>query len=136
MKTLTLYIIFALVFNELSAQQFQIAGQMNNINSRFTSVKNMSNEYDAVDARVKSYGSDYNSTEALAEQILQDFTSKKDRIRALFTWLCLNIRYDMESYVNGQTEIGFSYTSKADFNRKMQAINNSIVNKIFRSVLN
>lgn len=133
MKTLTLYIIFALVFNELSAQQFQVAGQMNNINSRFTSTKNMSNEYDAVDARVKSYGSDYNSTEALAEQILQDFTSKKDRIRALYTWLCLNIRYDMVSYANGQTEIGFSYTSKADFNRKMQAINNSIVNKTLKS---
>lgn len=133
MKLLVIYILLFSFFNEIYAQQFEIAGQLNNTHSNIVSTKTISNEYNAVDERVRSYGSNYNNSTVLAEQILKDFTAKKDRIRALYTWLCLNIRYDMVSFNNGQTEIGFSYSSKADFNRKMKAINNSIVNKTLRS---
>ncbi|MBJ2174199.1 hypothetical protein JBL43_08120 [Aureibaculum sp. A20] len=129
MRNITLYLLLFLFINKNYAQQFDIAGQMNNIHSPITSTKTMTHEYDAVDARVRSYSSDYKSSAALAEQILKDFTTKKDRIRALYTWLCITIKYDMTSYAKGQTEIGFSYTSKTDFNRKMKAINNSIVHK-------
>jgi len=122
-----------LCFNLLYAQQFEIASQLNNNRSSFASASTKGNEYDAVDAIVRSYSPKYNSSKALAEQILKDFDNEKQRIRALYTWLCLNIRYDMVSYANGQTEIGFSYSSKADFNRKMKAINNSIVNKTLKS---
>lgn len=133
MRQLAIYLLLFSFFNEINAQQFELNEQKKGVHFSSTTVKNTNNQYDTVDAKVRSYGAKYNSSFALAEQILKDFSSKKDRIRALYTWLCLNIKYDMVSYNNGQTEIGFSYTSKADFNRKMKAINNSIVNKTLKS---
>ncbi|MET2986487.1 transglutaminase domain-containing protein [Aureibaculum conchae] len=133
MKTLTVYLLLFLFILEINGQQFEIAGQLNNSRSAFNSAKKAGNVYDAVDTKVRSYSSNYKNSEALAERILKDFKTEKERIRALYTWLCLNIRYDMAALNSGQTEIGFSYTSQADFNRKMKAINNSIVNKTLRT---
>lgn len=133
MKTLTIYLLLFLFITKINGQQFEIAGQMNNTRTHLNSTKKTDGVYATVDAKVRAYSSNYKSAEALAEQILKDFKSKKERIRALYTWICLNIRYDMAALNSGQTQIGFSYTSQADFNRKMKAINNSIVNKTLRN---
>ena len=130
MRQLAIYLIFFFHFNSLYGQHFNLNGHKN---EAYTSINSKHNNFDTVDAKVRSYGSNYNSPKDLAEQILKDFTSEKDRVRALYTWLCLNIRYDMASFNSGQTEIGFSYTSKADYNRKMRAINTNIINKTLRA---
>jgi len=130
-RTLATYLFIFLFLNEIHAQQFDLVGQKHKNSSSFNFGNN--GQFDHIDKKVSSYGPNYSNSTVLAEQILKDFTEKKDRIRALYTWLCLNIRYDMASLKNGQTEIGFSYTSKADFNRKMKAINSSIVNKTLKT---
>ena len=85
--------------------------------------------FSVVDARVLQYPNRYNSSEQLAAQITKDFTKDVDRVRALYTWLTHNIHYDLPSYYKGQTSVGFSYSSKEDFDQKLQAINNHIVKK-------
>ncbi|MDY7394729.1 transglutaminase domain-containing protein [Aureibaculum sp. 2210JD6-5] len=133
MRHLTIYLLFILCSNLLFGQEFTIAGHLNSERSSHNLSEQFNSDFNTVDAKVRDYGANYNSSSQLAEQILKDFDTKKDRIRALYTWLCLNIRYDMASFKSGQTEIGFSYTSKVDFDRKMKAINKSIVNKTLKS---
>ena len=130
MKKFTINIILFLVFTKLTAQQFLITRKANDIFSVEESIKN---DFNSVDSVVRGYTSEYISTETLANQIKKDFKTDKDKIRALYTWLCLNISYDMVSFTNGQTAIGFSYSSRAEFNRKMKAINKNIVNNTLRS---
>ena len=85
--------------------------------------------FSGVDAKVLQYPSRYNNPEQLAFQITKDFTKDVDKVRALYTWLTHNIHYDLQSYYNGQTSVGFSYSSKEDFDQKLRAINNHIVKK-------
>lgn len=127
MKTFSLFLILALGFNVLNAQHTVL-----NINNN-SKLQTSNSQFDTVDAKVRSYGSDFNTSKDLSERILKDFSTQKNRIRALYTWLCLNIRYDLDAYKSGQTAISFSYTSKADFNKKMKAINNKIVDETIRT---
>ena len=85
--------------------------------------------FDVVDTKVRQYPIRYNSPEQLATRITKDFTDDIDRIRALYIWLTHNIQYDLQSYYNGQTSVGFSYSSQDDLDRKLRAINEHIVKK-------
>lgn len=86
-----------------------------------------------VDTKVRQYPSQFNSPERLANQISEDFTKDANKVRALFTWLTLNIRYDMQSFYEGQSSISFSYRSKKDLDQKLRAINDHTVRKTLRS---
>tara|TARA_R110002073_G_scaffold279026_1_gene443155 strand:- start:441271 stop:442239 length:969 start_codon:yes stop_codon:yes gene_type:complete len=85
-----------------------------------------------VDSLVKNYPSGYSSSEQLADQIKKDFTTDIEKVRAVYTWLALNISYDLAAYNNGTTQINFSYTDQADFQEKLQAVNTHSVNETFR----
>ena len=83
--------------------------------------------FDEVDTKVLQYPNRYGSPEHLVAQISKDFTKDIDKIRAVYTWLTHNIQYDLQSYYNGQSSVGFSYSSQEDFEQKLKAINNHIV---------
>lgn len=119
--------------NKIFAQQFEIADQLNTTHHKISFSETLNANYTSVDTKVRDYGAKYNSSNELAEQILKDFTLKKERIRALYTWICLNIHYDMDALTNKQTEISFSYTSKADFNSKIEAVNSNIITTTLQS---
>ena len=89
--------------------------------------------FDHVDSRVRSYPSRYSSAEQLAAQIQADFTKEIDKARAIFTWLSLNVAYDLETLEKGQTQINFSYTSQEDLKRKLEAINTNTINATLRT---
>jgi len=89
--------------------------------------------FDNVDSRVNLYPNRYASADQLANQITKDFTKDLDRIRAIYTWLAINVSYDLKTLYNGEAQINFSYSSQEDLQRKLTAINTHIVNKTLRT---
>jgi len=92
-----------------------------------------SQNFDIVDARVALYPKRYASADQLADQIAKDFTTDLDRVRAIYSWLAINVSYDLETLYNGQTQINFSYVDQQDLQRKLEAINTHTANQTLRT---
>lgn len=90
-------------------------------------------DFDSVDQRVSLYPKHYNSANQLADQITKDFSNDFDKVRAIYTWLTLNISYDSETFYSGKSDIDFSYFDKEDLQRKLVAIDMFTVNKTLRT---
>ena len=90
-------------------------------------------KYNAVDNIVLKYPKSFSTTEKLAERIEKDFTSDYDKARAIYSWIALNVRYDYAAFLNPPKSQGFSYRSEAEKQRKIQALNNKMVEKAFKS---
>ena len=97
----------------------------------FTSIQ--SQNFEEVDRIVSQYPKSAASPDQLAEQIAKDFSTDIERIRALYTWLALNISYDLETLYSGETAVNFSYTDQQDLQRKLRAINRNMVNNTLRT---
>ena len=97
----------------------------------FTNIQ--SQNFEEVDRIVSQYPKSAATPDQLADQIAKDFSTDIDRIRALYTWLALNISYDLETLYSGQTEVNFSYTDQQDLQRKLRAINRNTVNNTLRT---
>lgn len=82
-----------------------------------------------VDSKVKTYPKKI-TAEKLAHKIAIDFNSDQDKVRAIFSWLSFNIRYDLNEFYNPkQKRIRFSYKNEADKQAKISAIKNNIATK-------
>ncbi|NAS32382.1 hypothetical protein GTQ40_15465 [Flavobacteriaceae bacterium R38] len=77
-----------------------------------------SQDYKRVDSLVKKYPKSLNTIRDISKQILNDFTTDKDKVRAAFTWTALNIRYDIykTSPFGSHSEM-ISYTSEYELKR-------------------
>lgn len=90
-------------------------------------------KYNAVDNIVLKYPKSFSTTEKLAEKIETDFTSDYDKARAIYSWIAFNVRYDYAAFLNPPKSQGFSYRSEAEKQRKIQALNDQMVEKAFKS---
>ncbi len=97
----------------------------------FTNI--LAQNFEPVDLKVGLYPAQYSSANQLANQITKDFTNDIDRVRAIYTWLALNVSYDFKTLYSGEAQINFSYSGEEDLQRKLAAINTHIVNKTLRT---
>lgn len=86
-----------------------------------------------VDKIVAKYPKSFSSTEKLADRIQDDFKSDGDKARAIFSWIAFNIKYDYNAYLNPPRVQGFSYSSEAEKERKIQELKNKLIQKAFNS---
>jgi transglutaminase/protease-like cytokinesis protein 3 len=56
------------------------------------------NSFKKVDARVLNYPKTISSADELASLINTDFETELEKSRAIFTWIALNIKYDIEEF--------------------------------------
>ena len=90
-------------------------------------------EYADIDNKVLKYPK-YNSVEKLATKINIDFTEDKDKVRAIYTWLTANIKYDLEEYYNPKsTSVRFTYSSEAEKQKKLKALKRKVADKTLKS---
>jgi transglutaminase/protease-like cytokinesis protein 3 len=90
-------------------------------------------DYATVDAKVKRYPA-YKTAQGLANKITSDFNNDGDKIRAVFTWLTHNIRYDLKEYFNPTSKSNsFTYSNEADKQLKLQQIKDQVVDEMFSS---
>ena len=90
-------------------------------------------KYNAVDKIVLKYPKSFNSTEELAARIEKDFNSDYDKARAIYSWIAFNVKYDYAAFLNPPKTQGFSYRTEAEKQRKIQAINDKMIDKAFNS---
>ncbi|KAF2508497.1 transglutaminase [Flavobacterium zhairuonense] len=90
-----------------------------------------SQQYSAIDSIVLKYP-DFGSTEKLAERIKTDFTTEHDKARAIYSWIALNIEYDLKTFLDPPAPKVFS-KSDSDWAKQIQLQNAKTVQKAFRS---
>ncbi|WNW02961.1 transglutaminase domain-containing protein [Tenacibaculum sp. HL-MS23] len=105
-----LYFLFFLTFSSLYAQDFT-----------------------SIDEKIKTYPK-LITADKLANKITADFNSDQEKVRAVFSWLAFNIRYDLEEFYNpSQKKIGFRYRTENEKQAKIKAIKEAIVTKTLSS---
>ena len=93
----------------------------------FTITSISAQNYLAIDSKIKTYPK-LITADKLASKIAIDFNSDEEKVRAIFTWLSFNIRYDLEDFYNPkQKRIRFRYKDEADKQIKIKAIKDNIV---------
>jgi len=90
-------------------------------------------DYSKVDNIVSNYPKSFSSPEKLAEQVNADFTSETDKVRAIFTWIGSNIRYDLREFNSGGNAIAFKYSSEQEKIQKEIKFRYDLANKTLRS---
>lgn len=70
-------------------------------------------DYTKVDNTVKAYPK-FSTLEKFADQVKADFTAEDDKARAIFTWLALNVKYDMAAYNTREMPVAFSYRTQEE----------------------
>lgn len=94
-----------------------------------------SQKYNSVDSIIIKYPKHFETPKQLATQIQKDFTSEYDKARAVFTWMALNINYDMKSRLNPKPIKSISYKTQLEKDLKVQEIKNKTIKEVFRKHL-
>jgi transglutaminase/protease-like cytokinesis protein 3 len=94
-----------------------------------------SQSYAAVDNAIKNYPKSFTSPEKLAEKIKADFASDEEKARAIFTWIALNIRYDLNAYaeLSQKPKVAYSFSSEEERINKEQKFRRDMANAVLRS---
>ena len=90
-------------------------------------------KYNAVDNIVLKYPKKFDTTEELAKRIGKDFNSDYDKARAIYSWMAFNIKYDYNAFLNPPRTQSFSYRTEAEKQRKIQNLNDNMLEKAFNS---
>jgi hypothetical protein len=91
-----------------------------------------SQKYTAIDSIVLKYPK-FGSTEKLAKRIQEDFTSEHDKARAIYSWIALNLNYDLKTYLNPPKQKSYKYKNESDWAKQLESINANKTQKAFRS---
>ena len=70
-------------------------------------------DFAKADSTVKAYPA-FSDIDTLAAQINADFTTEADKARAIFTWIALNIQYDLPAAGKGERQVAYSYRSEEE----------------------
>jgi hypothetical protein len=89
--------------------------------------------YNKVDQIVLKYPKRFDTTEELADRIQKDFSSDRDKARAIFSWMAFNINYDLNAFLNPQRSQGFSYRTEEEKQQKIKQLNDNMLQKAFKT---
>ena len=76
-------------------------------------------KYDTLDQKVKSYPS-FNDINHLAIRIQNDFTNDDEKVRAIYTWIAHNIKYDVEKFNSFRTSYCIWYSSDKSLKKQIK----------------
>jgi len=94
-----------------------------------------SQDYAKVDETVKTYPESFPSLQKLADKINKDFTSDEDKARAIFTWIALNVSYDLNEAKNLATkkQVAFSFKTEEEKIQKQLQYRQDMAAKTLKS---
>jgi transglutaminase/protease-like cytokinesis protein 3 len=67
-----------------------------------------------VDSIVKKYSSSFANPDKLADLINETFFMPEEKARAIYTWIALNIEYDVRALKKKTNDISYSYSSEEE----------------------
>ena len=89
--------------------------------------------YEMVDEKVKTYPNSFNKVSKLSYLINQDFKTTENKVRAIYTWITLNISYDVKTYKSGTKPIKYTYRSEEEKLQKVKEIEEKLALKTIKS---
>jgi transglutaminase/protease-like cytokinesis protein 3 len=92
-------------------------------------------KYNSVDSIVIKYPKHFDTSKQLADQIQKDFTSEYDKARAIYTWMALNISYDVKTWMNPKPIKSITYKTQLEKDLKLQEIKNKTIKEVFKKQL-
>ena len=94
-----------------------------------------SQDFLKVDAVVAGYPKSFSNVEDLASQIKKDFSREDEMARAAFTWMAMNVVYDVKSYLSqaGVRRVAYSFRTPEEKLQKERAFENELIQKTLRS---
>jgi transglutaminase/protease-like cytokinesis protein 3 len=98
-KTLNITLLFLLVFGFTSHAQ----------------------DFEKVDNTVKAYPKSFATLDKFATQINKDFMQDNEKARAIFTWIALNVKYDLAAFNVTERPIAYSYKTQEE--RQLRNVN-------------
>lgn len=94
-----------------------------------------SQKYNGVDSIVLKYPKHFETPQQLADQITTDFTSEYDKARAVYTWMALNISYDVKTLLKPKPLKKITFKTQLEKDLKLQEIKNVIIKNVFKKHL-
>jgi len=88
--------------------------------------------YEKVDRIVQNYPDSFSNPDQLARLINRDFTFPEEKARAIFTWIALNIEYDINALNTKPERISFSYSTEEEKLFKLQKIKEDLAIRTLR----
>ncbi|MBF6607523.1 MAG: hypothetical protein ITG00_02165 [Flavobacterium sp.] len=90
-------------------------------------------DFASVDKKVNGYSKSFASPEKLAEKINADFKRDDEKARAAFTWIALNIRYDLGMLNSNEPPARFSFRTQEERLQKQKQFDIDLAEKTLRS---
>ena len=84
-----------------------------------------------VDNIIKKYPKSFLNPEQLASKIQKDFNTEYSKARAIYTWMAINMTYDVKAYLNPPKMKIIKYKDEYELERKEQEIKTKTINKAF-----
>ena len=91
--------------------------------------------YAIVDSIITNYPKSFDSSQKLAEKINTDFKTEEEKARAIFTWIAINIHYDLKAYYSQSSNprIAYSFSSEEERIQKEQKFRYDNAKKLLRT---
>lgn len=88
--------------------------------------------YAKVDKIVKKYSKRFSNADELSNKINKDFELPHEKARAIYTWITLNIKYDVDKLKSPFEQIAFSYDTQEEKLAKEREIFEGIANQTLK----
>jgi len=82
-------------------------------------------DYERIDATIMLYPEQPESAEQLSKFITRDFFTEEDKVRAIYSWIILNIAYDPEEY----KQFNFTFKNYRERNEKEEILREKIIKR-------
>jgi len=89
-------------------------------------------DFALVDNTVKAYPK-FSDVNKLAAQVNTDFKQDDLKARAIFTWIALNVKYDLAAYGVNERPVAFSYSSEQEKITKQKKFKEALADKTIKS---
>lgn len=90
-------------------------------------------DFAKVDNTVKAYPKSFSDTDKFAGQVKADFKTDADKARAIFTWIALNVRYDLAAYGVNQRAVAYSFTTQEEKLAQQKKFREELATKTLKS---
>ncbi len=94
----------------------------------FISEVSLSQDYERVDASILLYPERFDSVEGLSRFISRDFTTEEDKVRAIYTWIILNVEYEPDEY----KKFNFKFKNYRERNSKEEKTREAVIKRTLK----
>jgi transglutaminase/protease-like cytokinesis protein 3 len=98
----------------------------------FSIYYSVAQDFKKADEIVDGYPHSFSKVDKLAESINKDFSTDKEKARAIYRWVAQNVKYDVSAYYSKQKVISYSYSTLEEKERKERELEKDLANQTLK----